>query len=147
MRLINAVLVVRVHLSLTLIFYLYIRSSRFNQLVKLIIIVFEERIICFMKKYMNKDRYARELFSFYEINRRVLKTLYFNQTLANLCLKKSIVLALSKLPKKSSKTYIINRCILTGRARSVYRKYRLSRIKLRELGNFGYIPGLKKSSW
>ena len=40
-----------------------------------------------------------------------------------------------------------NRCELTGRARGVYRKFKLSRIKLRELGAFGKIPGLTKSSW
>ena len=54
---------------------------------------------------------------------------------------------LSKLPRNSSKIRERNRCELTGRSRGVYRKFKLSRIKLRELGGFGLIPGLTKSSW
>lgn len=54
---------------------------------------------------------------------------------------------LSKLPRNGSAIRHRNRCELTGRPRGVYRKFRLSRIKLRELGNFGKIPGLTKSSW
>ena len=54
---------------------------------------------------------------------------------------------LSKLPRNGAKIRYRNRCELTGRPRGVYRKFRLSRIKLRELGGFGKIPGLTKSSW
>lgn len=54
---------------------------------------------------------------------------------------------LSKLPRNGAAIRYRNRCELTGRPRGVYRKFRLSRIKLRELGNFGKIPGLTKSSW
>ncbi len=54
---------------------------------------------------------------------------------------------LSALPRNSSKTRIRNRCELSGRPRGNYRKFKLSRIALRELGNFGQIPGLIKSSW
>ena len=54
---------------------------------------------------------------------------------------------LSKLPRNGSKVRHRNRCELTGRARGTYRKFKLSRIKLRELGSFGRIPGLTKSSW
>ena len=54
---------------------------------------------------------------------------------------------LSSMPRNGAKNRIRNRCELTGRSRSVYRKFRLSRIKLRELGNVGKIPGLVKSSW
>jgi small subunit ribosomal protein S14 len=57
------------------------------------------------------------------------------------------VLKLSELPRNSSKTRIRNRCELTGRPRGVYRKHKLSRIALRELGSKGLIPGLVKSSW
>lgn len=56
-------------------------------------------------------------------------------------------LKLSALPRNGAKNRIRNRCELTGRARGVYRKFKLSRIKLRELGSFGRIPGLTKSSW
>lgn len=54
---------------------------------------------------------------------------------------------LSKLPRNGASIRYRNRCELTGRSRGVYRKFRLSRIKLRELGGFGKIPGLTKSSW
>lgn len=54
---------------------------------------------------------------------------------------------LAALPRNSSSTRHRNRCELTGRARGVYRKFKLSRIKLRELGSFGKLPGLTKASW
>ena len=56
-------------------------------------------------------------------------------------------LKLAELPRNSSSTRIRNRCELTGRPRAYYRKHRLSRIALRELGSKGLIPGLVKSSW
>ena len=56
-------------------------------------------------------------------------------------------LKLAELPRNSSVTRIRNRCELTGRPRAYYRKHRLSRIALRELGSKGLIPGLVKSSW
>jgi len=56
-------------------------------------------------------------------------------------------LQLAQLPRNSSATRIRNRCELTGRPRAFYRKHRLSRIALRELGSKGLIPGLVKSSW
>ena len=56
-------------------------------------------------------------------------------------------LKLAELPRNSSATRIRNRCEVTGRPRAYYRKHKLSRIALRELGNKGLIPGLVKSSW
>ena len=56
-------------------------------------------------------------------------------------------LKLAELPRNSSATRIRNRCELTGRPRAYYRKHKLSRIALRELGSKGLIPGLLKSSW
>ena len=56
-------------------------------------------------------------------------------------------LKMAELPRNGNPTRIRNRCELTGRSRAVYRKFRLSRIMLRELGNKGLIPGLTKSSW
>ncbi len=59
----------------------------------------------------------------------------------------SASLKLAELPRNSSATRIRNRCEMTGRPRGYYRKHKLSRIALRELGNKGLIPGLVKSSW
>lgn len=56
-------------------------------------------------------------------------------------------LKLAELPRNSSKTRIRNRCLVTGRPRGYYRKLKMSRISLRELGSAGKIPGLVKSSW
>jgi small subunit ribosomal protein S14 len=57
------------------------------------------------------------------------------------------VLKLAQLPRNSARNRIRNRCELTGRPRGYYRKLRISRIALRELGSKGLIPGLVKSSW
>ncbi|HJL57990.1 MAG: 30S ribosomal protein S14 [Pelagibacteraceae bacterium] len=54
---------------------------------------------------------------------------------------------LNELPRDSSKIRIRNRCKLTGRTRGVYRKFGLSRIKIRELSMSGALPGVVKSSW
>jgi|SRR6188768_978490 small subunit ribosomal protein S14 len=56
-------------------------------------------------------------------------------------------LKLAELPRNSSATRIRNRCEVSGRSRAFYRKHKLSRIALRELGNKGLVPGLVKSSW
>jgi small subunit ribosomal protein S14 len=56
-------------------------------------------------------------------------------------------LKLAELPRNSSPTRVRNRCDLTGRPRGYYRKLRMSRIALRDLGSQGLIPGMIKSSW
>jgi small subunit ribosomal protein S14 len=56
-------------------------------------------------------------------------------------------LKLSELPRNSAKIRIRNRCEISGRPRAFYRKLKMSRIALRELGSRGLIPGLVKSSW
>jgi small subunit ribosomal protein S14 len=54
---------------------------------------------------------------------------------------------LSKLPRNSAKIRVRNRCQITGRPHGVYRKLKISRIALRQLGLEGKIPGMVKSSW
>ncbi|WP_370232756.1 30S ribosomal protein S14 [Salipiger bermudensis] len=56
-------------------------------------------------------------------------------------------LKLAKLPRKSSPTRLHNRCQLTGRPHAYYRKLKVSRIALRDLGSNGLAPGVVKSSW
>jgi len=56
-------------------------------------------------------------------------------------------LKMAELPRNANPTRVRNRCMVTGRSRAVYRKFQLSRIMMRELGNMGLIPGLTKSSW
>ena len=57
------------------------------------------------------------------------------------------VLKLAELPRNSAPSRVRNRCEITGRPRAFYRKLKMSRIALRELGSKGLIPGLVKSSW
>jgi small subunit ribosomal protein S14 len=56
-------------------------------------------------------------------------------------------LKLAELPRNSAPSRIRNRCELTGRPRGTYRKFKLSRIALRDLASVGQIPGMVKSSW
>jgi small subunit ribosomal protein S14 len=61
--------------------------------------------------------------------------------------RQNAVIALQKMPRDSSKSRIRNRCGLTGRSRGYYRKFGLSRSKLRELMMRGEVPGVVKASW
>jgi small subunit ribosomal protein S14 len=54
---------------------------------------------------------------------------------------------LAKLPRNSSKVRLHNRCEMSGRAKGYYRKLKVSRIALRDLSNFGQVPGMTKASW
>lgn len=56
-------------------------------------------------------------------------------------------LKLAEMPRDGSKTRIRNRCEVSGRPRGFYRKLRMSRIALRDLGSLGRVPGIVKSSW
>jgi small subunit ribosomal protein S14 len=56
-------------------------------------------------------------------------------------------LKLAKLPRNSSKVRVRNRCDFSGRPRGVYRKFKLSRLAVRDLASIGQIPGMVKSSW
>lgn len=56
-------------------------------------------------------------------------------------------LKLAEMPRNSAQNRVVNRCEVTGRPRAYYRKLKMSRVALRELGAQGQIPGLVKSSW
>jgi small subunit ribosomal protein S14 len=75
-----------------------------------------------------------------------LKSKIYNKTLP-LSERFEAVMKLSSLPRSSSSTRIRNRCEITGRARGFYRKFKLSRIQLRDMAAFGHLPGVIKSSW
>jgi small subunit ribosomal protein S14 len=59
----------------------------------------------------------------------------------------SAVHKLAEMPRNSSTTRVRNRCEISGRPHGYYRKFKVSRIALRELGNLGMIPGITKASW
>ena len=87
-----------------------------------------------------------ELVNKFSKKREVLKKIVKNRKLT-LDERFKAQLKLAKLPRNSSKTRIRNRCEITGRPHGVYRKFKISRIALRELSLKGKIPGMTKSSW
>ena len=82
----------------------------------------------------------------YEKKRADLKKIINNKNL-ELSERFNAQLKLNKLPNNSSKIRIRNRCEVSGRPHGVYRKLKISRIALRDLGLAGLIPGMTKSSW
>jgi len=88
---------------------------------KLLVKKFQDRKLSLKKKVKNKDLSLDERIKLYS--------------------------KINELPRDASKVRIRNRCIITGRSRGVYRKFGLSRIKIRELSMSGALPGVIKSSW
>ncbi|MDR2107591.1 MAG: 30S ribosomal protein S14 [Holosporaceae bacterium] len=88
----------------------------------------------------------RKVVSSKKAKRLKLKALVYNK---NLPAEERFAaqLKLSAMPRTSSATRIRNRCMITGRARGVYRKFNISRIMLREMASEGLIPGVRKASW
>ncbi|MEI7572208.1 MAG: 30S ribosomal protein S14 [Phenylobacterium sp.] len=98
------------------------------------------------KSAVNRNERVKLLVQRYAARRQVLKAIANNESLP-LEDRFEARLKLAELPRSSSKVRIRNRCEVTGRPRAYYRKLRMSRIALRELGSQGQIPGLVKSSW
>lgn len=98
------------------------------------------------KSAIEKNNRRRKLVKQYAAKREALKAIA-NDT--NLPMEEQFAarLKLAELPRNSSPVRVRNRCEVTGRPRSYYRKLKMSRIALRELGSLGLIPGLVKSSW
>jgi small subunit ribosomal protein S14 len=98
------------------------------------------------KSSIEKNKNRAKLVARFASKRAALKAVADDQT-------KSIEerfearLKLAALPRNSAKIRLKSRCEVSGRSRAVYRKLKMSRIALRELGNKGLIPGLVKSSW
>ena len=98
------------------------------------------------KSAVNRNNRVKALVAKYADKRAALKAIANNEALP-LEERFEARLKLAELPRNSSKTRIRNRCDLTGRPRAYYRKLKMSRIALRDLGSAGQIPGLVKSSW
>ena len=98
------------------------------------------------KSAVNRNEMVKRLVKQTAAKRDALKAIANNDSLP-LEERFAARLKLAKLPRNSSAVRIRNRCELTGRPRGFYRKLKMSRIALRELGSQGYIPGLVKSSW
>ena len=95
---------------------------------------------------IEKNERRRKLTAQYSAKRRALKAIVMDQK-KPLEERFQAQLKLAALPRNGAKVRIHNRCEVTGRPKAYYRKLRMSRIALRELGSLGMIPGLVKSSW
>jgi small subunit ribosomal protein S14 len=98
------------------------------------------------KSAVNRNEMVRKLVKQFSAKREALKAIA-NDESRPLEERFEARLKLAELPRNSSPNRYRNRCQLTGRPRAFYRKLKMSRIALRELGSNGQIPGLVKSSW
>lgn len=99
-----------------------------------------------MKKQIKKNINQRYLFKNYELKRLILKSITQNLKI-NKKIRWKTQFKFLTIPFNSSVTRVKNRCILTGRARSVFRFVQLSRIQLRKWASFGFLSGISKRSW
>jgi len=95
---------------------------------------------------VQKDKKVRKTVARFAAKRKELKDIVMDQD-RPIEERFRAQLKLAALPRNSSKVRIHNRCEITGRPHAFYRKLKMSRIALRDLGSVGAIPGLVKSSW
>ncbi len=98
------------------------------------------------KSAIQKDKNRRKLVAQHAAKRARLKAIADNRDLP-MEERFQARLKLAEMPRNGAKIRIRNRCEVTGRPRAFYRKFKMSRIALRELGSTGQVPGLVKSSW
>lgn len=98
------------------------------------------------KSAVERNKKRERLTARYAAKRAELKEIIANEDLP-LEERFKARLKLAELPRNSAPNRVVNRCQVTGRPRGYYRKMKMSRIALRELGLQGKIPGLVKSSW
>jgi len=98
------------------------------------------------KSAIEKNNRRKALVEQYAARRKRLKTTAEDESLSDQE-RFAARLKLAELPRNSSLTRVRNRCEMTGRPRAYYRKLKMSRIALRQMGNEGKIPGMVKSSW
>ena len=95
---------------------------------------------------IEKDKQRRQLFKSNELKRRQYKLIIENLALP-VEVRAQAVILLNSLPRSSSPVRLRNRCALTGRSRGILRKWRMSRVRFRELASQGALLGVRKSSW
>ena len=95
---------------------------------------------------IEKDKHRRRLAKQYKSRRAVLKATIMDKE-TQMEDRFTAVMKLAKMPRDGSRVRQRNRCELTGRPRGTYRKFKLARIKFRELASNGQIPGVIKASW
>lgn len=95
---------------------------------------------------INREKKRQRMVKKYATKRAQLKAMIVDASLSEEE-RVQAKIALNKLPRNSSPIRVRNRCTLTGRPHGYYRKFGLSRNKLREAAMRGDIPGLVKASW
>jgi small subunit ribosomal protein S14 len=98
------------------------------------------------KSSIEKNNRRKKMIDRFKFKRAALKNVVMDKSVS-ISERMEAQMRLADLPRNSASNRFRNRCGLTGRPRGYYRKFNLSRIAVRELGNFGEIPGLTKSSW
>lgn len=98
------------------------------------------------KSKIAKDRQRRELVARYAERRAELKKVIASPTSSEAD-RDAALRALHAMPRDASPTRLRNRDVVDGRPRAVYRKFGLSRVRLREMAHAGQLPGVTKSSW
>lgn len=95
---------------------------------------------------VEKNKHRRSMVKQFAARRARLKAIVMDQKVP-LEERFRATIQLAELPRNSAKVRIRNRCEISGRPRGYYRKLKMSRIALRDLGSLGHIPGVVKSSW
>lgn len=95
---------------------------------------------------IQKNKRRARLSKKFEAKRAELKAIIYNKELS-FEERFAAQIKLSELPRNGAKNRVRNRCELTGRPRAYYRKFRISRIMLRDLASIGQVPGVIKASW
>src|ERR1700691_5513338 len=98
------------------------------------------------KSQINRNKKREKMVAQYAVQRAALKSITEDMKVSPED-RFAAHVKLASLPRNSSKTRIHHRCELSGRSKGYYRKVKLSRIALRDLSNFGLIPGMTKASW
>ncbi len=98
------------------------------------------------KSQIYRDRKRKKLIEKYAARRQELRR-KLNDATVSMEEKSNIQMEFSKMPRNSCPTRLNRRCEVSGRSRSYYRKFGISRIALRELALRGQLPGMRKSSW
>lgn len=95
---------------------------------------------------VQKDLKRRKLVKKYASKRAALKAIIMDKS-KSVEERFAATMEMAELPKNSAKIRQMNRCALTGRPHAVYRKFKLSRIAVRDLASRGELPGVTKASW
>lgn len=98
------------------------------------------------KSLLERERKRKNLIEKYKLTRNILRE-KLNNTNLSLDEKMQISAKLQSLPRNSAPTRSHHRCFVTGRPRSIYRDFNLSRHVLREMAHECVLPGITKSSW